>query len=477
MLRYGSRGSSVTELQQALKSAGFNPGPIDGIFGPRTQAALRAYQESIGVPVTGVYDDATKAKLDAPEGGDTSGGTDPNTETGEGGGAELPPGGRLIEVTNAEGADGSAFYVVWDWNGVSMAFWAGDAARMKELFGDDFRSGFDQSSKMTQASFDSQQFVQAPSMTIDSQLGTTETIQSQMERQVRAARGEDLPAWIMNDPQALYAMAQGMADGWSPERTWTELAKTDGFQTRFPAWSRYKTDQQTIVGAKDAYLRDEDELRRTLRTFVPPDRLTVDYLGQVMTNGWTAATAVQVMEGAQALRTQPEGLATANAILRARGVRDQNGKLITLDEKGWLNVMAGNASPEVVETLNEAAAASALIQAGLEDTDINLIMSLVDDVTSIRSVEDFASLASNLSTTLIQNARDIDFSRYGLEEDDLVAAAFGRESPTGKSSGQVLTTLAKVERERRDRASFQGTQTQAFVNEQGRLQQAGTGGL
>ena len=31
---------SVRQLQQALKDKGFNPGPIDGIMGPRTQAAL-----------------------------------------------------------------------------------------------------------------------------------------------------------------------------------------------------------------------------------------------------------------------------------------------------------------------------------------------------------------------------------------------------------------------------------------------------
>lgn len=391
--------------------------------------------------------------------------------------SEIPPGGRLIEVPDAEGADGAGFYVVWEWNGVQMAFWAGDKERMVELFGDDFRGEFSSTSKMTQAQFDSQDIISAPSMTIDSQLGRTEQFQSQMEREIRAARGEDLPAWIRNDRRAMFVMAQGMAQGWSPGRTWQELAQTDGFQQRFPAWDRYRNDNMTVEQAKDAYLRDEDELRRTLRTYVPPDRLTTDYLGSVMSNGWTARTAANVMDGAQALRAQPEGLATANAVLRARGVRDENGRIVTLDEKAWMNVMAGNASPEIIETLNEAAAASALVQAGLEDTDIQLVMSLVDDVSQIRSVEDFSAIASNLSVQLIQNARDIDFSRYGIEEDDLVAAAFGRESPTGKSTGEVLTTLAKVERERRDRANFQGTQTQAFVNQQGRLQQQGTTGL
>jgi hypothetical protein len=37
----------VREVQQALLSAGFDPGPVDGIMGPRTKSALRKY---IAVP-------------------------------------------------------------------------------------------------------------------------------------------------------------------------------------------------------------------------------------------------------------------------------------------------------------------------------------------------------------------------------------------------------------------------------------------
>ena len=33
----------VRELQQALQQSGYDPGPIDGIMGPRTKAALRKY--------------------------------------------------------------------------------------------------------------------------------------------------------------------------------------------------------------------------------------------------------------------------------------------------------------------------------------------------------------------------------------------------------------------------------------------------
>ena len=50
--------------QQALKTQGFDPGPIDGRMGPRTSAAISDYQRKNDLPVTGMLDEATMQKLD-----------------------------------------------------------------------------------------------------------------------------------------------------------------------------------------------------------------------------------------------------------------------------------------------------------------------------------------------------------------------------------------------------------------------------
>jgi peptidoglycan hydrolase-like protein with peptidoglycan-binding domain len=49
--------------QDALRAQGFDPGPADGRMGPRTRAALSDYQRKNDLPVTGMLDDATMAKL------------------------------------------------------------------------------------------------------------------------------------------------------------------------------------------------------------------------------------------------------------------------------------------------------------------------------------------------------------------------------------------------------------------------------
>ncbi|MGE4272635.1 MAG: peptidoglycan-binding protein [Desulfitobacterium sp.] len=54
LLRQGSQGPSVVHLQQLLTSHGFSPGAIDGIFGPKTEAAVIAFQKSRGLAVDGI---------------------------------------------------------------------------------------------------------------------------------------------------------------------------------------------------------------------------------------------------------------------------------------------------------------------------------------------------------------------------------------------------------------------------------------
>ena len=60
-----SNGShmQVIAMQQALKDKGFDPGPVDGIDGPQTVSALKSYQKSENVTMTGKLDPGTAAKL------------------------------------------------------------------------------------------------------------------------------------------------------------------------------------------------------------------------------------------------------------------------------------------------------------------------------------------------------------------------------------------------------------------------------
>jgi peptidoglycan hydrolase-like protein with peptidoglycan-binding domain/DNA invertase Pin-like site-specific DNA recombinase len=69
---YAQAGGSprVCRLQQELRRRGLRPGPVDGRFGPRTEAAVARLQRAVRLPADGVVDTSTRrvlARVGSPE--------------------------------------------------------------------------------------------------------------------------------------------------------------------------------------------------------------------------------------------------------------------------------------------------------------------------------------------------------------------------------------------------------------------------
>jgi hypothetical protein len=82
----------VAHLQQMLVDRGYDPGPVDGDFGPRTDAAVRQYQFDNGLAADGVVGPMTWAVLNGepvPAGdGGAGGGAANDVPVGGGGGGD-----------------------------------------------------------------------------------------------------------------------------------------------------------------------------------------------------------------------------------------------------------------------------------------------------------------------------------------------------------------------------------------------------
>ena len=84
----------IGQAQERLKAAGFNPGSIDSVIGPRTSEVLRRYQASQGLPTSGVLDETTRQALLA---GDLT----PNTrDATQGPSLQAPPGGDYKKLSS-----------------------------------------------------------------------------------------------------------------------------------------------------------------------------------------------------------------------------------------------------------------------------------------------------------------------------------------------------------------------------------------
>ncbi|MDC0948381.1 peptidoglycan-binding domain-containing protein [Gammaproteobacteria bacterium] len=58
-----STRDGVREIQQRLADRGYSPGPIDGLFGPQTREAMRAFQQSESLAADGQFNDVSLQRL------------------------------------------------------------------------------------------------------------------------------------------------------------------------------------------------------------------------------------------------------------------------------------------------------------------------------------------------------------------------------------------------------------------------------
>jgi peptidoglycan hydrolase-like protein with peptidoglycan-binding domain len=91
LLQRGSRGTSVTQLQNQLKAAGYFNGPVTGYYGELTEAAVIRFQRAKGLTVDGIVGTNTLAALN----GSSNVATVPT-------GIELRPGSSGSAVTQVQ---------------------------------------------------------------------------------------------------------------------------------------------------------------------------------------------------------------------------------------------------------------------------------------------------------------------------------------------------------------------------------------
>ena len=73
LFKRGSSGARVTEIQTRLKNWGYYDGAVDGVYGSRTEAAVRWFQSKNGLTADGQAGPQTLAALGLPSGQNSSG--------------------------------------------------------------------------------------------------------------------------------------------------------------------------------------------------------------------------------------------------------------------------------------------------------------------------------------------------------------------------------------------------------------------
>jgi hypothetical protein len=385
-------------------------------------------------------------------------------------GFRIPAGGTLIRVRNATGTDAPwTFFIAYTVYGVTMTYEVGDTAELTRLFGgtDEFDS--------VRTFYDAGRFNRQDWLSmgmIGEQLGATEGIQAQIQRGVQQMGYEDLPRWMRTSTEVMTILFNGVREGWSEGRILRDLSGTAAFTQRFSGLNALQgmMGGASLAEVMDTYLARETAIREMLVTYRGANtNLTNQYLGQIISSGW-APTEVQEMLRAEQLLQGDSGqlaLTDLNRILRASGMD-------TVGPRQFLELMRGNAAPQVFEAINDTLRAQALREQGLEispELAASLGEGVAFSVASASQLGQFSTAAQNAAYAIISNKLELEAGKFGISRDEIIQAAFGEGY-----SQEVEIKLQKFARERQNAAEGYGAAT-GYQSNKGRLVIAGLEGL
>ena len=387
----------------------------------------------------------------------------------------FPDDGTVRAVRNPLGADFPTMYhMVYQVYGQDVVFEIGNRARMVELFGEGWAEGLADAGIGVSGAQQAEIEQMVGWGMFDEKVGTQESLQSDVERRVREMGLEDIPKW-MRAEDTMFALISAARDGSSAGATVRALAETRGFRQRFSGFREFRQGQGggTILEIAERYIVEEATIRESLKRYRPSGTDSSNrYIGSLISTGWVAGEIDQVLRGERIMRNNPEALVELNEILAFSGIDP-------VDEHGFLDLMLDPEGLEqstgvVFDAINAALRAAALQEEGI-DIDPELAMELGEAgalaVASATQQGVYSTAAQQAAFVLIQNQRELATNRYGITQEDVIAAAFGEGF-----SGEIEAKLQKFGRERQAAAKGYGGGA-GYVDDRGRLVIPGLKGL
>ncbi len=376
----------------------------------------------------------------------------------------IPAGATLVRIRNPQGSDADAlYYLRYTLFGIEIAFEVGSFDDAAALFGNSFHSQFDAFETYTQRQFDQSDVITTGN--VDEILGATESIGSQFEREMRALGLEGVPDWIAGSNEAMALMVVAGQEGWSTTRLGNELSGTEAFKVRFPGFQGLSdalgvTDVNAVI---DQYVSIENQLSQVLRRYRGPETdVSTEYLGSLIGSGWHPDEVESLVIAERSLKENPDALDNINQQLTFAGMNR-----IGPDE--FLDVMQGNAPPDVYEVLNDAFRRQALADAGI-DINRQFAEELGGADNTLSTVDSFSQQAIYAAQLLARTRAAIEGERFGLSREALIATVFNDPDalPEGFTVPQVNELLARIERDRLQAGQGIGAGP-AFINQRSRL--------
>jgi len=315
----------------------------------------------------------------------------------------------------------------------------------------------------------------------DEVIGSTQSLQELFDRDMRAAGLENPPQWLIDDKTAFAKYVAAVNEGWSSEAMWNALSSTKAFKTRFDGLDVVMGQMGTdsLVAGTAEYTRRETEIRSALLSSRGPGADTSrGYVSSLIASGWAPAEVGALLSLEKRIKDNPAALDNINQILTFQGLDPLSADdfVSFLQDQDAMTVDPSFAPGEVFEAVNDALRFQALVDEGVDISTEFATELGTGSSEAIGSIAAYSERARIAAIEVARNSNELDINKYGLERDDIIAATFGEESPTGKATSEVNELLEKMGRERA-KAATGFSSASSYIDALGRIRVQGMSNL
>ena len=271
--------------------------------------------------------------------------------------------------------------------------------------------------------------------------GNTQHYDTRIARTLLTPTGEtSLPNWANDSDEIQGLFYVSIAENWTETRFLKEIAVTDAFQQRFPAFQEMLgVTGNNYTEALENYKSYEAQVKQLNRKY-GEEADVKGLVEQAIKKGYTVediGATYDIFERAES---------NADALLAFQGVLDKEGlNFNVLSSEGIVKFFEGSAPTQIYDIYEASSIAEQAKRLDLDaEVDYEQALQIAKDTPGQLTQQQVSAGLQSAAQTIAKFRQYIDLGYYGLTSDDIINLSLGYREPGGKTEVELATAISRI---------------------------------
>ena len=271
--------------------------------------------------------------------------------------------------------------------------------------------------------------------------GNTQHYDTRIARTLLTPTGEtSLPNWANDSDEIQGLFYVSIAENWTETRFLKEIAVTDAFQQRFPAFQEMLgVTGNNYTEALENYKSYEAQVKQLNRKYGEEAEVK-GLVEQAIKKGYTVediGATYDIFERAES---------NADALLAFQGVLDKEGlNFNVLSSEGIVKFFEGSAPTQIYDIYEASSIAEQAKRLDLDaEVDYEQALQIAKDTPGQLTQQQVSAGLQSAAQTIAKFRQYIDLGYYGLTSDDIINLSLGYREPGGKTEVELATAISRI---------------------------------